>query len=158
MEKSVDSFNFKEVLQQVWDAVYGIACHIVFDGAVHGLAIALILVAVGFYLLGKKHKIAKPFIAGGRKLAILCSIFALPGLVVLLTSGKLPPVGVYTMNSLGYIAFWSLFSAHLVGEELNYQCTVKKPEDDQEPEALANDNNTEILAEKPEEKATVTSK
>lgn len=153
MDKSVDSFNFKEVLQQVWDAVYGIACHIVFDGAVHGLAIALILVVAGVYLTGKKHKIARPFINGGSKLAILCSVFALPGLVVLLTSGKLPPVGVYTMNSLGYIAFWSLFSAHLVGEELNFQCTVKKPLEEGEAGI-----NSEILAEKPEEKATVTSK
>ena len=126
MENGVDKFNLSEVLQQVGNAAYSISCHIIFDLAVHGLAIALLMVTIGLILASMKHRLSGPFLVVGRKLGLVCSIGAVPGVVTLLSSHSLPPVGVYNINSLGYICLWSLITAHMLGEETNYQWTVKK--------------------------------
>ncbi len=126
MENGVDKFNLSEVLQQVGNAAYSISCHIIFDLAVHGLAIALFMLTIGLILASMRHRLSGPFLVVGRKLGLVCSIGAVPGVVTLVSSHSLPPVGVYNINSLGYICLWSLITAHMLGEETNYQWTVKK--------------------------------
>ncbi len=126
MENGVDKFNLSEVLQQVGSAAYSVSCHIIFDLAVHGLAIALFMLTIGLILASMRHRLNGPFLVVGRKLGLVCSIGAVPGLVTLVSSHSLPPVGVYNINSLGYICLWSLITAHMLGEEINNQWTVKK--------------------------------
>jgi hypothetical protein len=132
MEKVHEHFSLKDTLHTVWDAAYSVFCHIIFDWAVHGLIVAAILVIVSLVLSKRGHRLAKPFMVVGRKLAIFSAIFAAPGLFTLAVSGKLPAVGVYNINSIGYLSFWSLFCAHALGEESNYQLVVQADEKDPE--------------------------
>jgi hypothetical protein len=125
MERFHEHFSLKDTLHTVWDAASSVFCHIIFDWAAHGLLVAAFLVLVSFVLASRQHRLAKPFLAVGRKLAIFSAIFAFPGLLTLVMTGKLPPVGVYNINSIGYLCFWSLFCAHAIGEESNYQLVVK---------------------------------
>lgn len=141
MEKAFDNFSLKDTMHSIFEAAYGVSCHILFDGACHGLIVALILLAAGFLLAKSKHRLSSPFLAVGRKLGICCTIVAIPGAITLLTKGGLPPCGYYNINSIGYFSLWSLICAHMVGEEINYQWTVKNPgitvEEDSEAEPLA---------------------
>jgi len=138
MEKAYDHFSFKDTLHTVMDAAYSVFCHIIFDWAVHGLAVAVVLIIVSVVLGSRGHRLAKPFMAIGRRLAIFSAIVAAPGLFTLTATGALPPVGVYNINSIGYICFWSLICAHALGEESNYQLVVKA------------DQNSENAAAEPE--------
>lgn len=126
MEKAFDDFSFADTVHKVQEAAVNIFCRIIFDWAAHGLAVAAILLIAGFILLQRKHRLAGPFMAVGRKLAIFCAIVAAPGLITLATTGSLPPVGVYTGSTLAFLSLWSLTCAHMLGEETNYQWVVKK--------------------------------
>jgi len=132
MEKAYDHFSLKDTMHSVLDAAYSVFCHIIFDWAAHGLAVAIVLIIVSLVLASRKHRLAKPFMAIGRRLAIFSAIVAAPGLYVLLTSGKLPPVGVYNVNSIGFFCFWSLICAHALGEESNYQLVVKAEQNNEQ--------------------------
>ncbi len=125
MEKAYGDFSVSETMQHVTAAAYGVFCHIIFDGAVHGLVVALILLTTGAILSTRKHRLAAPFLIVGKKLLIFCLIVASPGLYTFLTTHALPPVGNYNINSIGYFSLWSLICAHGLGEEINYQWTVK---------------------------------
>ncbi len=125
MEKAYGDFSVSETMQHVTAAAYGVFCHIIFDGAVHGLVVALILLTTGALLSTRKHRLAAPFLIVGKKLLIFCLIVASPGLYTFLTTHALPPVGNYNINSIGYFSLWSLICAHGLGEEINYQWTVK---------------------------------
>lgn len=125
MEKAFDNFSFSEVVAQVQSAAISIICHIIFDLAVHGLAVALVLLIAGLVMGSMRHRLSKPFLVVARKLGTVCGIASLPGLITLCVSHTLPPVGVYNINSLGFLSLWSLISAHMIGEETNYQFTVK---------------------------------
>lgn len=138
MEKAFDNFSFKETLHTVQEAAVNIFCRIIFDWAVHGLAVALILVVFGLILLSRQNRLATPFMSVGKKLAIFCAIVAAPGLITLATTGHMPPVGVYNVNSLGFLSLWALICAHMLGEETNYQWFVKR-----EPETVEHAENAE---------------
>ncbi|MFA6211868.1 MAG: hypothetical protein WCT03_19440 [Candidatus Obscuribacterales bacterium] len=125
MEKSFDNFSYAETVHTVQEAVVSIFCRIIFDWAVHGLAVALFLSVFGLVLVARKNRLSKPFFGVAKKLGIFCAIVAAPGLITLATSGSLPPVGVYNVNSLGFLCLWSLICAHMLGEETNYQWFVK---------------------------------
>ncbi|CAN5618171.1 hypothetical protein BH11CYA1_BH11CYA1_18550 [soil metagenome] len=131
MEKAFDNFSYSETVKTVQEAVVNIFCRIIFDWAVHGLVVALVLLIVGLVLLSRKNRLSKPFFGVAKKLGIFCSIVAAPGLITLATSGSLPPVGVYNVNSLGFLCLWSLICAHMLGEETNYQWFVKKNPEEQ---------------------------
>jgi len=118
-------------MHTVWDAACSVFCHIIFDWAAHGLVVAVVLIVVSVFLASRQHKLAGPFMAVGRRLAIFSAIIAAPGLVTLIATGKLPVVGVYNVNSIGYFCFWSLICAHALGEESNYQLVVKADQGDQ---------------------------
>jgi hypothetical protein len=144
MDKAYEHFSFKDTLHTVLDAAYSVFCHIIFDWAAHGLVVAGILVLVSLVLASRQHRLAKPFMAIGRRLAVFSAIVAAPGLVTLATSGKLPLVGVYNINSIGYLCFWSLICAHALGEESNYQLVVKP---DQEQARLLDSPADKVEAE-----------
>ncbi|MBU6453210.1 MAG: hypothetical protein KGS72_15610 [Cyanobacteria bacterium REEB67] len=137
MEKGLTHFSFKETLHTVLDAAYSVFCHIIFDWAVHGLLVAAVLVIASLILASRHHRLSRPFMAIARRLAIFSAIVAAPGLFTLATTGALPAVGVYNINSIGYICFWSLICAHALGEETNYQLVVKAEEN---PEELSLEN------------------
>lgn len=138
MEKAFDNFSFAETVHNVQEAAVNIFCRIIFDWAAHGLAVALVLAISGLILLQRKHRLAKPFLAVSRKLGVFCAIVAVPGAITLVTTGTLPPVGVYNGGSLAFLALWSLICAHMLGEETNYQWTVKK-----EDESLGTEEKSE---------------
>jgi heme A synthase len=144
MDKAYEHFSFKDTLHTVLDAAYSVFCHIIFDWAVHGLIVAAILVVVSLVLASRNHRLAKPFMAIGRRLAIFSAIVAAPGLFTLVTTGHLPLVGVYNINSIGYLCFWSLICAHALGEESNYQLVVKP---DQQQAELAENAGAKVEAE-----------
>jgi heme A synthase len=144
MDPAQEHFSLKETLHTVMDAAYSVFCHIIFDWAAHGLIVAAILVVVSLVLAKRQHKLAKPFMAIGRRLAIFSAIVAAPGLFTLVTTGKLPDVGVYNINSIGYLCFWSLICAHALGEESNYQLVVKP---DQEQASVAESGGDKVEAE-----------
>ncbi len=129
MEKAFDNFSFKETAHTVQEAMVNIFCRIIFDWAVHGLAVAAFFFLFGTILLMRKNRLSKPFFAVGKKLGIFCAIVAAPGLITLATTGSLPPVGVYNVSSLGFLCLWSLICAHMLGEETNYQWFVKQKAD-----------------------------
>lgn len=143
MEKAYGDFSVSETMQHVSAAAYGVFCHIIFDGAVHGLVVALILLTTGAILSTRKHRLAAPFLTVGKKLLIFCLIVASPGLYTFLTTHALPPVGNYNINSIGYFSLWSLICAHGLGEEINYQWTVKPLISPSEPSAEAANDSAE---------------
>ncbi|MDQ5967257.1 MAG: hypothetical protein QG625_3413 [Cyanobacteriota bacterium erpe_2018_sw_39hr_WHONDRS-SW48-000098_B_bin.30] len=150
MEKAYGDFSVSETMQHVSAAAYGVFCHIIFDGAVHGLVVALILLVTGALLAARKHRLAAPFLIVGKKLLIFCLIVASPGLYTFLTTHALPPVGNYNINSIGYFSLWSLICAHGLGEEINYQWTVKPA-----AEQTENAADSESLAEEKQQVAVV---
>lgn len=131
MERLSDNFSYSETVHAVQEAAVNIFCRIIFDWAVHGLAVALFLLVFGLILLARKNKLSKPFFGIAKKLGIFCAIVAAPGLITLATTGSLPPVGVYNVNSLGFLCLWSLICAHALGEETNYQWFVKSTSEEQ---------------------------
>ncbi len=134
MERLSDNFSYAETVHTIQEAAVNIFCRIIFDWAVHGLAVALLLLTFGLILLVRKNRLSKPFFAIAKKLGIFCSIVAAPGLITLVTTGSLPPVGVYNVNSLGFLCLWSLICAHMLGEETNYQWFVKSAPKEQPKE------------------------
>jgi hypothetical protein len=146
MNKAFDHFSFQETLHTVLAAAYKVFCHIIFDWAVHGLVVAAVLIVASLVLGWRGHRLAAPFMAVARRLAIFCAIVAAPGVWTLATSGALPPVGVYNVNSIGFLCFWSLICAHAIGEETNYQLVVKSdaaPSDDADYADYAEDEFVE---------------
>ncbi len=116
-----EHFDLAATTDAIWQAVVAIVCRIGFDAAVHGFCVSALVLAVGLSLSGKKHRYGKPLIMVFRKMAIFCSILILPGLVCLISSGKLPPVNSLQLNSVGLIVFWALVTLHLIMVEINFQ-------------------------------------
>ncbi|SRR5579875_2630763 len=116
-----ERFNLDATLAALGQAAGALVCHALFDAAVHGLAVAAAVAAVGLLIARRQSRLGRPLLAAGRKLGIFCAALAVPGLISLLTSGRLPPVGVFHFSSLGFVVFWSLISLHLSAEEMNFQ-------------------------------------
>lgn len=121
MDRISEGFNLHETIQAIGQAFQAVICHVFFDAALHGLAIAAIFAVLGVILLKGRPKIGKPFIAVSKRLAIFCAVLIVPGLISLAVQGHLPSTGVFAINSLGFIIFWSLICVHLSAEEMNFQ-------------------------------------
>ncbi len=121
MEGISEGFNLQQTIQMIGQAFQAVVCHVFFDAALHGLVISLIFATIGFVLLKRKQKLGKPFISVGKRLALFCAVLMLPGVIALIMAGHLPSTGVFSINSLGFIVFWSLICVHLSAEEMNYQ-------------------------------------
>jgi NADH:ubiquinone oxidoreductase subunit 4 (subunit M) len=116
-----ETFNLHETVQMVSQAFTAVVCHVLFDAALHGLVMAMMFAAIGFILFKRKHKLGRPFMSVGKRLSIFCALLMVPGICSLIFTGGLPSTGVFSINSLGFIVFWSLICVHLSAEEMNYQ-------------------------------------
>jgi hypothetical protein len=121
MDRISEGFNLHQTIEAIGQAFQAVVCHVFFDAALHGLAIAAIFALLGVILLKSKPKIGKPFISVGKRLSILCAVLLVPGLISLALQGQLPSTGVFSINSMGFICFWSLICVHLSAEEMNFQ-------------------------------------
>jgi hypothetical protein len=119
MGTDTEPFNLDATLAAIGHAFYGVTCNIMFWAAVHGLAIALTVGVLGFFLYHMRFKLGKPFMIVCRRLCLVCSIIAIPGLITLATVHSLPSAGVANINSIAFIVFWSMVCVHLSAEEMN---------------------------------------
>jgi hypothetical protein len=116
-----DKFDLQATLDAAGTAFQAVCCHIFFDAALHGIVIAALLGIVGAILWKRKQRFGRPLVMVSKKLAIACSIMALPGIISLALSKELPPTGAFHINSLGFILFWSWICLHLSAEEMNFE-------------------------------------
>lgn len=121
MPVGADKFNLDATLSAIAQACTALFCHALFDAAWHGFAVALLVGLAGFLLHKRKQRFGKPLIAVCRKLSAFCLVLTIPGIISLVTSGRLPPVGVFQFSSLGFLVFWSFVSLHLSAEEMNFE-------------------------------------
>ncbi len=121
MEQGLEKFDLQSTVATVWNAIGAVTCHILFDGAIHGLIMAAIICTIGLALRTRQHRFGKPLIFAALRIALVCVLATIPGVLCLVITGKLPETGVYNVNSLGFIVFWSMVSVHLCAEEMNFQ-------------------------------------
>lgn len=119
--EGTEHFDLAATVNAVWNAISSVVCRIGFDAAIHGICVATIVLVFGLYFSSRQHRYGKPLIAVFRKMAIFCSILVVPGLISLLSCGKLPPVNSLQLSSIGLIGFWTLVTLHLCMEEMNFQ-------------------------------------
>ena len=122
-----DSFNLHQTVIAVQQAIFAVVCHMIFDFAMHGLLLALALGCAGLLLRARGNRYGKPLINVSRRVSLLCMILALPGAMAFLVMHHLPPTGVYNVNSIVFIIFWSLLCVHQSAEEMNYCFWIKNP-------------------------------
>ncbi len=134
MEKSIEKFDFHATVDAVWQALFSVICHILFDFALVGLGIATFVGACAFVFKTRQHRFARPFTAVATRLGTVCLGLAVPGLLCLLFTGKMPDSGVYINFSLGFLVVWSMVTIYFLGEEMNYQWFDTKGLDDEEVE------------------------
>lgn len=116
-----EHFSLAATMDALGQATVAIICRIGFDAAVHGLIVAFIIAVIGLVLASRQHRYGKPLLSVFKKMAIFCSALAVPGVICLISSGKLPPVNSLQLSSVGLIGFWSLVVLHLCMEEMNFQ-------------------------------------
>lgn len=119
--EGTEHFDLAAASNSVWNALSSVVSRVGFDAAVHGICVASVVLLVGIYFSTRHHRYGKPLIAVSKKMAIFCSLLGLPGLISLLSSGKLPPVNSLQLSSIGLIGFWTLVTLHLCMEEMNFQ-------------------------------------
>jgi hypothetical protein len=119
--QGTEHFDLAATIDAVTGAVVSIVCRVGFDAAVHGIIVGLIIAAIGIVLMNRKHRYGKPLLAVFKKILIFCSILGLPGVIALVSTGKLPPVNNLVLSSVGLIGFWALVTLHLCMEEMNFQ-------------------------------------
>lgn len=132
-----EPFSLHATLDAVGQAMAGILCHMFFISALHGLGLSLALALVGASLRVKGHRFGVPLLAVARRFSILCLIVMLPGVISLLTTGKLPPAGVFNVNSIGFIVFWGMVLTHMIGEEMNHEWFAAKKREKQSKQEAA---------------------
>ncbi|MBC7998940.1 MAG: hypothetical protein IAF58_13405 [Leptolyngbya sp.] len=118
---SSEAFNLQETIKAIQQAFSAVVVHVFFDAGLHGLCLAMVVGVIGYVLRSKGKKQGKPLINVCRKLAVFCLAIMVPGFVSLLMTHSLPPVGVYNVNSLGFICFWNLVVLFICAEEMNHQ-------------------------------------
>ena len=121
MPTGSESFDLQATLNAVGDAFTIVLCRIGFEAGAHGLLAASVVGMLGFYLWRKRHRAGRPLLMVCRKLVIVCGIMVVPGLIAMVTAGKLPQVGTLQLNSIGLLGFWTLVILHLSMEEMNFE-------------------------------------
>jgi len=121
MESLGSNFNLHATLNAIGQAIVAVVCHILFTWALHGLALAVVILVAGYVLVRKQHKFGVPLLQVARRMGIFCSVVCLPGCFWLVAFGKLPDAGVFNFNSVGLIGLWSLIYLHLSAEEINHR-------------------------------------
>ncbi len=127
MEGQVEKFDFQQTVSEVWQAAWGVIGHCLFDAALNGFILAFVLACVALILRNSKtnHRFTKPLFSVARRLSMVCAVVAVPGVLYLISTGKLPAAGNYNVTSLGYIVWWSMVSVHMCAEEMNFQWFIK---------------------------------
>jgi len=116
-----EHFDLAAATSAVWNAISSVVCRVGFEAAVHGFCVASIVLLFGIYFSTRHHRYGKPLVAVFRKMAIFCTILVIPGLISLLSAGKLPAVNSLQLSSIGLLGFWTLVTLHLCMEEMNFQ-------------------------------------
>lgn len=116
-----ETFNLSKTIASIEQAIYAVVGNIIFAAALHGLTMAIVVLSVGSIFFARKQRFGKPLMAVGTRVALICLVLMAPGTIALITSGHLPPAGVFNVSSLGFIVFWSLVLLHLSAEEMNHQ-------------------------------------
>jgi hypothetical protein len=119
MGTGTDSFNLQQTLATIGQAVQAVFSHMLFDFALHGLLLVVILGLLGFCLARRQHLYSSAIFTVAKRLTIFCLVLALPGTLSLIIQHHLPNAGVFSFNSIGLLGFWSLICTHLVAEEIN---------------------------------------
>lgn len=125
MEGQVEKFNFQQTVSEVGQAAIAVIGHCLFDAAINGFLLAIVIALVALILSRTKHRFTKPLFSVARRLSIVCAVVAVPGVLYLIFTGKLPSSGNYNVTSLGYIVWWSMVSVHMCAEEMNFQWFIK---------------------------------
>lgn len=125
MEGQAEKFNFQQTVSEVGQAATAVIGHCLFDAAVNGFVLALIIACTAMFLSRTKHRFTKPLFSVARRLSMVCAVVAIPGILNLIFTGKLPNSGNYNISSLGYIVWWSMVSVHMCAEEMNFQWFIK---------------------------------
>ena len=121
MDRSVEKFDFQATVRSVGEAVVSVICHILFDFALVGIGVAIVLAICAVVLKGRKHHFARPFFVVSRRIATACAVLAVPGCGFLLATGHLPESGVYLNFSFGFLVLWSMVTIYLCAEEMNFE-------------------------------------
>lgn len=121
MDRSLEKFDFQATLRSVGEAVVSVICHILFDFALVGIAVAAVLATCALVLSKRKHHFTRPFYVVARRIATACAALAVPGLAYLVFTGHLPDSGVYLNFSFGFLVLWSMVTIYLCAEEMNYE-------------------------------------
>ncbi len=119
------SFNLHQTIDILTTAVESVVCHMLFDFAVHGIIMAIVLIMIASYLSSLKHPYSESILQVAKRILVFNLFVALPGLVAFIIHHHLPDAGVFNFNSIGLLSLWSLISVHLVFEEIN-NTIVKK--------------------------------
>jgi len=121
MDRNLEKFDFQATLRSVGEAVVSVICHILFDFALVGIAVAAVLATCALVLSKRKHHFARPFYVVARRIATACAALAVPGLAYLVFTGHLPDSGVYLNFSFGFLVLWSMVTIYLCAEEMNFE-------------------------------------
>jgi hypothetical protein len=121
MDRSVEKFDFQATVRSVGEAVVSVICHILFDFAIVGICVAIVLSICAVVLKGRNHHFARPFFVVSRSIATACAVLAVPGCGFLLATGHLPESGVYLNFSFGFLVLWSMVTIYLCAEEMNFE-------------------------------------
>ncbi len=116
-----EHFDLAATMDAITQGIVSIVCRIGFEAAVHGLVLAGVVLAASLFYATRKHRFAKPLVTVAKKLSIFCAIIAIPGVISLVSTGKLPPINSLQLSSVGLIGFWTLVTLHLCMEEINFQ-------------------------------------
>ena len=119
MDTSIDSFNLHKTLAAIGQAMQSVFSHMLFDFALHGFVLVLVLAVLGGILIKQQHIYGPPILRVAKRIAIFCSLVTIPGSIYLIRHHHLPDAGVFSFNSIGLLGFWSLICTHLVAEEIN---------------------------------------
>jgi hypothetical protein len=142
MDRLAENFDLHATIASISQALKAVFCHMVFDAALHGLAMSILVAILGFLLFRQGKRFGKPLLSAAKRLAIICGVLSVPGVIALVTSGKLPEAGVFNFNSVGFIVFWTLLCLHFSAEEINYQFFIEEsaknaPVESQIPDAAS---------------------
>ena len=100
METGTETFNLHKTIEAIGQAMQAILCHMLFDFALHGLLMAIVLVTLSIYLLKRKHAYAVSVRRVAKRITIFCLLLAIPGGLSLVLRHSLPAAGVFNFNSI----------------------------------------------------------
>jgi hypothetical protein len=124
MNSVSDKFDLQATLQAIGQAVTAVMCHMIFDFALYGLFMAVLLALAGAVYFRKRHRFGRPLLTVSRRVAMVCIVLSLPGVCSLVFYHALPSAGVFNVSSIGFICAWALIFLHLSAEEIEHSQTA----------------------------------